>query len=127
MPLPILRLLIDYKGNDKVEDYKRELDLDRAVSTISSSLGKVTYSRQLFASPIDQAVFIKLDANKEKEINFDAVFAGLGAKIEFIGPNKLIISGYAFPKIDPTCKELSTNVKLKLKPKGYSCSPGELV
>lgn len=62
--------------NVKTEDqyqysqYHRELDMDRAVVTISYTSDGVAYKREIFASYPDQIVVMRLTADKPGKINF---------------------------------------------------------
>ncbi len=53
-----------------VSNYKRELDIENAVARVSYTSGQVNYSREIFSSYPDQALVIRLDADKEGSLNF---------------------------------------------------------
>lgn len=53
-----------------VSNYKRELDLDHAVATVSYTAGQVNYSREIFSSYPDQSLVIRLDADKAGSLSF---------------------------------------------------------
>ena len=62
--LPMADLEIDYGfSNEEVEEYKRELDISKAVSKISFVKEGITYKRELFVSAPDQLVLMKLSVN----------------------------------------------------------------
>ncbi len=60
---------IHFDGIKKPLEYRRELDLERAVVTISFTDGKVSHKREIFSSADDQAVFVRLSASKKKQIS----------------------------------------------------------
>lgn len=57
-------LLITMAGGDAAKDYRRELDLDRAVARTEFRIGSVRYTREVFASAPDQAIVVQLTARE---------------------------------------------------------------
>jgi alpha-L-fucosidase 2 len=55
-------LLITMSGSEAATHYRRELDLDTAVATTEFTIGGVTHRREVFASPVDQTIVIRLSA-----------------------------------------------------------------
>ncbi|CAM4499039.1 glycoside hydrolase family 95 protein [Paenibacillus macerans] len=73
--LPLGDLLLYFADHEQpAQDYMRELDLENGVSRISYRIGEVRYTRELFASYPDQAIVIRVSADKEKAISFKARF-----------------------------------------------------
>ncbi|KFN09152.1 glycoside hydrolase family 95 protein [Paenibacillus macerans] len=73
--LPLGDLLLSFADHEQpAQDYMRELDLENGVSRISYRIGEVRYTRELFASYPDQAIVIRVSADKEKAISFKARF-----------------------------------------------------
>ena len=68
---PAGNLLLNFKGHDKVTNYRRELDISKAVSSISYDLGGVHYKRTYFASFVDSVIVIHLEASKAGALNFE--------------------------------------------------------
>ena len=68
-------LMIDF-GPGEVDHYHRRLDLDSAVATTTFTRDGVTYNREVFATPMDQVIVVRLTADKPKAITFDAQFRG---------------------------------------------------
>ena len=73
---PLGNLRLTFPGHDEVADYRRELDLDSAVATVSYRVGGVHFAREVLASAVDQVVCIRLTADAEKAISFEADFSG---------------------------------------------------
>ena len=71
---PVGDLRLSFPGHDNVTDYRRQLDLDTAVTTISYKVGAITFKRQMFASPVDQVIVLTLIAGQPKQLNFTATF-----------------------------------------------------
>ena len=59
-------LMLTYSGSDNAINYRRELDLDTAVATTRYDIGGgawgVTHVREVFASPTDQVIVIRVSA-----------------------------------------------------------------
>ena len=71
---PLGDLSLEFAGHDDVSNYHRNLDLDRAIATVSYTVGGVSFSREVFASPVDQVIALRLTADKPRQINFVASF-----------------------------------------------------
>ena len=56
------------------KDYARELNISKATSQCSFSVGGVRYTREVFTSFTDDAVLVRLSANKKKSISFTTTF-----------------------------------------------------
>jgi alpha-L-fucosidase 2 len=64
--------LLTFPEAQSVGNYRRELNIDTAVARVSYSVGGVQFSREIFSSPADQVIAIRLTANKPGQINFIA-------------------------------------------------------
>jgi alpha-L-fucosidase 2 len=66
-------LFLDFGTNDEpVENYRRDLDLDTAVASVSYTANGVHFKREIFSSPVDQVIVIHLTADKPGRISFTA-------------------------------------------------------
>ena len=66
-------LLLDFPTNDApVETYRRDLDLDTAVASVSYTANGVHFKREIFSSPVDQVIVMRLTADKPGQISFTA-------------------------------------------------------
>jgi alpha-L-fucosidase 2 len=66
-------LFLDFGTNAMpVENYRRDLDLDTAVATVSYTANGVHFHRELFSSPVDQVIVIHLTADQPGQISFTA-------------------------------------------------------
>ena len=66
-----LLLRYDYPGNsDSISGYRRELNLDHAIATVSFRKGKVSYMREIFTSFADDLGVIHLAADTDKALHF---------------------------------------------------------
>ncbi len=67
---PLGDLYIDFPGHEDFSAYNRELDISRAVSTTSYSVGNVRYVRETFASLADGAIIMHISASGKKNLDF---------------------------------------------------------
>jgi alpha-L-fucosidase 2 len=64
-------LLLDFPEGD-ITSYRRELDLDRATTTVSYHSGGVQFTREIFASAPDNVIVVRLSADKPGALSFSA-------------------------------------------------------
>ena len=87
-----LTLKFDAQGG--VRDYRRGLDLDTAIATVSYRLGDATFTREVFSSAPSQVLVVRLTCDKPGKIGFTA---GLTRPERFAtaadGSDGLVISG----------------------------------
>ena len=66
-------LFLDFGTNSgPVTDYRRDLDLDTAVASVSYTANGVHFKREMFASAVDQVIVIRLTADQPGQISFTA-------------------------------------------------------
>jgi len=71
-PLGSLRLA--FSNQAFISDYRRELDIERAVTKTTYIAGGVTYSREAIASLPARVIVLHLTANKPNSLSFTAFF-----------------------------------------------------
>ena len=99
--MPLADILLEWPGDGNVSGYRRELDLNRGVVTITYTQNGVNYKRELFASYPDQAIVMNISADKKNAVEF---FAGLGSQINNqtkVEGNQIVINGQAPWHTDP--------------------------
>lgn len=69
-------LVLTFARTDAVSDYRHQLDLDTAIATTSYSQGGIRFIREVFVSPVDQAILIRLTADQPGQISFSAQLRG---------------------------------------------------
>jgi len=67
---PFGDLRLHFPGHTNAQDYRRELDLDSAISTTAYRVDEVTYRREAFASYPDRAIVVRLTADHHARISF---------------------------------------------------------
>lgn len=75
-------------------DYRRELDLETAITRITYRLGDITYTREIFVSAPDDVIVVRLTVDQPGALNFDVAFdrpERFTTTSE--GPDRLLITG----------------------------------
>ena len=86
-------LLLDFPAAE-VTDYRRELDLDRATTTVSYHSGGVHFVREVFASAPDNVIVVRLSADKPGALSFTAgMKTPMKAAITTDGSDTLVMTG----------------------------------
>ncbi len=65
-------LMLTFPESSSVENYRRDLNLDTAVATVEYNANSTGFSRQVFASPVDQVIVVRLTADQKGAISFAA-------------------------------------------------------
>lgn len=87
-------LKLAFPGHEGASDYRRELDLDTAIAGVSYTVGGVRFSREAFASPVDQVIVVRLTADKPGRIHFIATMATpQQAAVTTEGGDTLVMNG----------------------------------
>jgi alpha-L-fucosidase 2 len=63
-------LFLDSMTPASAQDYRRELNLDTAVATVSYTVNGVHFKREMFASAADQVIVIHLTADQPGQVSF---------------------------------------------------------
>ena len=93
MALGTLSLHFDH--DSIVSNYKRELNLDNAISQVSYTVNNVNYKREYFVSNPDKVFVIRLKADKKSKLNFRVGFNSVMKFTLETKNNELIANGYA--------------------------------
>jgi alpha-L-fucosidase 2 len=72
---PLGDLLLDFSSTGTVSAYYRGLDLDIAVAAVTYTMNGVNYTREVFSSPVDHVLVIRVSADKPGNITFDATLS----------------------------------------------------
>lgn len=67
---PIGDLLLEFPGAPtRVENYRRDLNLDTAITTVSYLSEGITFTREVFASPADQVLVLTIRASQPGQVS----------------------------------------------------------
>jgi len=87
-------LLLTFPDTNGVTDYRRDLNLDTAVATVVYTVDGVHYTREVFSSPVDQVIVIRLKADKPGKVMFTASMkTPQRASVIVESPNTLVMQG----------------------------------
>ncbi len=85
---------LEFPVTGTVENYRRDLNLDTAIASVTYTSGGVHYRREFFSSPVDQVIAIRLTADKPGSISFTAeLTTPQTAVLTAQGGNTLVMTG----------------------------------
>jgi alpha-L-fucosidase 2 len=90
---PVGNLSISFPGHGKYTNYRRELDLDRAIATVSYQCDGTTFRRQAFASFVENVIVVRLTADKPGSISFSLTLNSPHRSFVRVESNTLVLSG----------------------------------
>jgi len=67
-------LFLDFAGHEKYTNFRRELDISKAVATTTYQVDGVTFTRQIYSSFTDNVIVMKITADKKGALNFTASY-----------------------------------------------------
>jgi alpha-L-fucosidase 2 len=128
-PLGDLELKFD-NATGTPSNYRRQLDLSNAVSTVTFTLNGVTYTREVFASHPDSVIVMRLTASKPHSLSFTASLTRQsGASTTVSGGDTLILTGQALPDQKANPGEPDTGARfvgaVRILQEGGKIAPGE--
>jgi len=65
-------LFLEFPASASPVDYRRELNLDTAIASVAHTVNGVAFRREVFASPVDQVIVVRLTADKPGQVTFVA-------------------------------------------------------
>ena len=77
---PLGDVRLSFRGQLGVSEYRRELDLDTAIVRVSYRVGDVKYAREVFVSPVDQVIVVRMSADKPGRITLKVELDGRNAR-----------------------------------------------
>jgi alpha-L-fucosidase 2 len=93
---PIGSLHVDCIHRGPVTDYRRELDLASAVATTQYRVSDVEFERAAFSSAPDQAIVLRVSANRPSQLNATLWMDGpLVKAVQTVAGNRLLLTGKA--------------------------------
>jgi len=69
---PAGNLFLKFDGHEKASNYYRDLNIEKAVATVTYKVDGVSYKREIFSSFPDQVMIVRLTASKPGKISFSA-------------------------------------------------------
>ncbi len=73
-------IFIDFGPQRNLSNYRRDLNIENATASVTYSANQTNYLREIFSSAPDQAIIIRLSANKAASISFTLRLSRQGDK-----------------------------------------------
>lgn len=115
-------LFISFPGHNKYTNYYRDLNISDAAAKVSYKVDGVTYTREMFTSFTDQAIIVRLTADKPASISCNAFLTTPQEKVErAIEDEELVLTAITPAHEKQSGKvQLETRVKPKVKGGNYT-------
>ena len=100
---PFGNVLLDFPNHKNANNYKRQLDLENAISSVVYEVEGVKFKREVFASEQNQAIVIHIKTSSNGELNFNIGLDSPHSKYEVsVEDDEVILKG----KVNNYPKEL---------------------
>ncbi len=93
---PIGDVNLAFPISGTVTNYRRDLNLDTAVASVTYQFNGVTYLREIFSSPVDNVMVMRISADQPGKVNFAASYTtpqSQGTNVATVGSDTLVLSG----------------------------------
>jgi alpha-L-fucosidase 2 len=112
LPFGDLKIKFNYPS-DKISDYKRELNIENALTTVTYKSGDLHFTREYFCSNPDNVLVIKLSSDKKDALNFEIGLDLLRRSEITASGNTLSFTGQAlFEKQGPGGVHYTGNIRI---------------
>ena len=111
---PLGLLLLRDATSGAVSHYRRSLDLNRSMATVSYQRNGITYTKQYIATHPDRAIAVHLKASSRKALNFEVALTSLLPHHTEASEAYLTMNGHA-TGADTSSIHFSTIVKVNAK------------
>ncbi|MDW7693836.1 glycoside hydrolase family 95 protein [Flammeovirgaceae bacterium SG7u.111] len=99
---PLGTMFIKYKDQGSFKNYRRELDISKAISTVRYESKGIQFEREYFISHPDQVMVIKLSSSEKKSISCAITFESLLKYKTSQSKKMLEVNGYAPYHAEPS-------------------------
>jgi len=99
LPMGDLVLRFANSGNE-IRDYRRELNLDRAVAGAEYVVGDTRYEREVLCSNVDQVLMVRLTCGTPGQLSFEVAIDGgeNPSEVRATGTDTIVVTGHAYEK-----------------------------
>ena len=97
---PLGDLRMSFPGAADTQDYRRELDIATAIARVSYRSGGARFTREIFASAVDQAIVIRLECDQPGRISFRATLDREQDATAHADQGRIVLDGEAIAR-DP--------------------------
>lgn len=93
---PLGDLWLRFSGHENFFDYRRELDLDSGIVTVTYRIGDAHFKREVFSTAMDQVIVIRLMCDKAGMISFSASMdREQDSETKAVAPDRVFLQGQA--------------------------------
>ncbi len=111
-------LIVDFKNNNDVQNYYRELDIEKAVTTTTFTANGINFKREVFVSIPDNVIVIKLSSDKKNALSlFTSFNSQLKKNSKALDSNTLQMDGLS-STLDGVQGQVKFNAIAKILNKG---------
>lgn len=115
-------LFISFNGHNEYSDYYRDLNISKAIASVSYKVDGTTFHREIFTSFTDQAIIIKLSANKKSSISCNIFMTTPQEKAEQISDNNELVLAAITPAHEKQSGKVQFETRVKPKVSGGNIS-----
>jgi alpha-L-fucosidase 2 len=91
---PFGDLLLTFPDTGSVERYRRDLNLDTAIARVTYMSAGVTYTREIFSSPVDQVIAVRLSADRPRHVTISVgMTTPQHAEVTLEGTDTIVMRG----------------------------------
>jgi alpha-L-fucosidase 2 len=109
---PLGDLLIRFSQQQEASEYRRALDLDTGIVRVTYRSGDARFTREVFASAVDQVIVVRLTSDKSARLSFTATLKReQDSQTRTVSPARIIIEGEAIARGDRHPFERKVGVK----------------
>lgn len=102
LPLGDLHIKQTYQENRRIKNYRRTLDMVKAIVTTEFDVNGVKYIREVFTSAPDSVLIVHITASKPGAINLEvSLNSQLASTLSSDGKNRIVLRGKAPARVDP--------------------------
>ena len=110
-------LTLRFPEGSTVRNYRRELNLDTAIASVRYRMGEASFTREVFSSPVDHCIVVRLSSDKPAQITFDATLSRPeDFAVETVAPDRIVMKGRA--TMQGEHKGVRYEARLKIIPEG---------
>ncbi len=102
---------IHFQIDGVTSDYRRELDLDQAIARVRFRAGGTQFTREVFATAVDQAIVVRLTAERRGAIGFTLSMSRERDATSHADGSSVVLEGQALPASARHADEPRTGVR----------------
>lgn len=115
---PIGDLRLEIPGSPEVTDYRRDLNIDTAIATTTFVRDGVKFTREVFSTPVDGVLVVRLSADEPGRVTFDAALESpQQSTLAVEGTDTLVLRGVG-PELRGIVGALKFSCRLKVLSQG---------